>query len=94
MLLTHENIWEAIDHLKEFVPWDISRIYYLGSTKARVREWVQSSLNERIKAGTCEEMGFGEDLGRRFLLIPPTNLTLPPGAKRPRDSELEHESVS
>ena len=35
-----------------------------------------------------------EDLGRRFPLIPLTNSTLPLDAKRPRDVELEHESMS
>ena len=61
-LLTLENIWEATDHLEDFVPLDILRIIYLGSTNAGVRKWVQSSLIECINEGACEEMGSEEDM--------------------------------
>ena len=90
-LLTPENIREVIDHHEEFISQDISRLNFSGSTNALAREEVQSSLIERIKEGTSEEM-IREDLRSRFPLISLTNPTLPLGAKWPRDAE--HEFVS
>ena len=93
--MTLENIREATDHPKDFVPQEVPRLNYLGSAKARVRKWVQRSLIERIKVrGVCEEMGYREDMLGRFPLIPPTNLTLPSDKERLREAEPKHESTS
>ena len=54
---------------------------------------MQSSLLKRIKEGIYKEMS-EEDLSCRFPLIPSTNPTLPLSAKRLKDAEPEHESIS
>ena len=63
-------------------------IHFLGSTNAKAREMMQRNFLERIKEETFKEIS-REALGSMFPLISPTNLTLPFGAKWPRDTEHE-----
>ena len=93
MAIDPDNIREVTDHPEEFVSHDTPKINYMRSTNAWARERVQSSLIKCIKVRTYKEMRSREDLGQRFPLIPPTSPTLPLGAKKPREYELEHEFV-
>ena len=50
-LFMPKNIREINDHPEEFVPQDVPRIKFSGSTNARARKRVQRNLLKRIKEG-------------------------------------------